>query len=103
MTWGTWEPVEGSAGLRWVGPGSLLPERRKHGVRGEPLVELLVTAAWVEATPVFFYTSGHMETYEQDPAVRVARGDPAGWRALEAWVAPALLVEARAHQAALRL
>ncbi len=104
MGWDAWEPLttaDGAEAVRRVGAGSLLDERRRHGVRGEPLLELLVTATFVEATPVFFYTSGHMETYEHDPPVRAARGDAAAWRALEALVAPALLVEARAHQDAL--
>lgn len=99
MTWNTWEPVTTAAGepaARWTGDGSLLAERRKHGVRGRPQVTLLVTAAFVEAAPVFFYTSGHMEVYEDDPPVRAGRDEPAAWAALEALVAPGLLAEARA-------
>ncbi len=101
MTWNAWEPVTtaaGEAAARWVGDGSLLAERRKHGVRGLSQVTLLVTAAYVEATPMFFYTSGHMEVYEDDPPVRAGRDDPAAWAALEALVAPGLLGEARACQ-----
>lgn len=121
MAWETWEPLttEGGAqtlagpaarppdaqdarGRRWQGAGSLLEGRRRNGVRGQPLLELVVTAACVEATPVFFYTSGHMEHYERDPSTRVARGDEAGWRALQALVAPGLLAQARALQEAMR-
>ena len=77
-------------------PDPSLPARGRHGVRGDPCRFLEVRPDRLEVRRVWWFTSGHMDTTEEELEGAWAPGDPAGLAHVERAFGPAVRAEVEA-------